>query len=61
MITLEALQQLEDAQCYLLEHSGLPGPRANSSWREPPRRCAPAVELRRWASLDSGVPPTGGA
>ena len=55
------LGELEDARTFLLEHSGLPGPRGNLELAQAAAEVRPAAELRRWASLDSGVAPTGGA
>lgn len=56
-----ALRELEDAEPYLLEHSGLPGPRGNLELARAAADVRPAAELRRWASLDSAEAPTGGA
>jgi hypothetical protein len=56
----EALRELEDAEPYLLEHSGLPGPRGNLELIWAAAEVRPAEELRRWASLDAAQAPTGG-
>ncbi|HEX6020464.1 MAG TPA: hypothetical protein VFZ00_00620 [Solirubrobacter sp.] len=45
-----ALRDREDAEAYLLEHSGLPGPRANLELARAAAEVRPAAELRRWAS-----------
>jgi hypothetical protein len=54
------LRELEDARAYLLEHSGLPGPRGNIELARAAAEVRSAAELRRWSSLDSGAAPTGG-
>jgi len=56
-----ALGELDDAEPYLLEHSGLPGPRGNLELARAATDVRSAAELRRWASLDSRAAPTGGA
>jgi hypothetical protein len=48
----ETLRGLEDAEPYLLEHSGLPGPRGNIELALAAAKVRSAAELRRWASLD---------
>jgi hypothetical protein len=55
------LRGLDDPQPYLLEHSGLPGPRGNIELALAAAEVRTAVELRRWASLDAAAAPTGGA
>jgi hypothetical protein len=56
-----ALRDLDDPEPYLLEHSGLPGPRGNLELARAAADVRSAAELRRWASLDAEVAPTGGA
>ena len=56
-----ALRELDDPEPYLLEHSGLPGPRGNLELARAAADVRSPAELRRWASLDPGVAPTGGA
>jgi len=56
-----ALRELDDPEPYLLEHSGLPGPRGNLELARAAADVRSPEELRRWASLDPGVAPTGGA
>jgi hypothetical protein len=55
------LRTLDDPEPYLLEHSGLPGPRGNIELAQAAADVRPAQELRRWASLDAQAAPTGGA
>jgi hypothetical protein len=54
-----ALEALDDPQPYLLEHSGLPGPRANIDLGLAAARVCEPAQLRRWASLDTQAAPTG--
>lgn len=56
-----ALRELDDPESYLLEHSGLPGPRGNIELARAAAEVRSSAELRRWASLDSDVAPTGSA
>lgn len=56
-----ALRGLDDPESYLLEHSGLPGPRGNLELARAAAEVRSPAELRRWASLESDVAPTGGA
>jgi hypothetical protein len=56
-----ALAALDDPQPYLLEHSGLPGPRANIELGLAAAQVCEPAQLRRWAALDAQVAPTGGA
>jgi hypothetical protein len=56
-----ALRELDDPEPYLLQHSGLPGPRGNIELARAAAEVRPSAELRRWASLDSDVAPTGSA
>ena len=56
-----ALDRLDDPEPYLLEHSGLPGPRGNIELGLAAARVCDAVQLRRWAALDAQAAPTGGA
>lgn len=56
-----ALRALHDPESYLLEHSGLPGPRGNIELARAAAEVGSSAELRRWASLDSDVAPTGSA
>jgi hypothetical protein len=55
------LSGLDDPEPYLLQHSGLPGPRGNIELGLAAGRVRSASELRRWANLDAEVAPTGGA
>jgi hypothetical protein len=57
----QAVRELDDPEPYLLEHSGLPGPRGNLELARAAAEVRSAGELRRWASLDSDVAPTGGS
>lgn len=52
---------LDDPEPYLLEHSGLPGPRGNIELGLAAAQVRSAAELRRWASLDADAAPTGTA
>jgi hypothetical protein len=56
-----ALAGLDDPEPYLLEHSGLPGPRGNIELARAAADVRSAAELRRWASIDAEAAPTGGA
>jgi hypothetical protein len=56
-----ALDGLDDAEPYLLEHSGLPGPRGNIELALAAARVCDEAQLRRWARLDAEAAPTGGA
>jgi hypothetical protein len=56
-----ALEQLADPKPYLLEHSGLPGPRGNIELGLAAAQVCEPAQLRRWASLDARAAPTGGA
>ena len=56
-----ALDGLDDPEPYLLEHSGLPGPRGNIELGLAAARVCDAAQLRRWAALDAQAAPTGGA
>jgi hypothetical protein len=56
-----ALRELDDPESYLLEHSGLPGPRGNLELAQAAAEVRFSAELRRWASLDSNLAPTGSA
>jgi hypothetical protein len=56
-----ALDGLEDPEPYLLEHSGLPGPRGNIELGLAAAQTCDAAQLRRWAALDAQAAPTGGA
>ena len=56
-----ALRELDDPEPYLLEHSGLPGPRGNLELARAAAEVRSAGELWRWASLDSDAAPTGRA
>jgi hypothetical protein len=56
-----ALRELADVEPYLLEHSGLPGPRGNLELAAVAARELPAAQLRRWAMLDADAAPTGEA
>jgi hypothetical protein len=56
-----ALRELDDPEPYLLEHSGLPGPRGNIELARAAADVRTAPELRRWASLGADAAPTGGA
>jgi hypothetical protein len=58
---VRALAELDDPEPYLLEHSGLPGPRGNLELARAAADVRSAAELRRWAALDSDAAPTGGA
>jgi hypothetical protein len=55
------LRSLDDPDPYLLEHSGLPGPRGNIELGLAAGDVRSAAELRRWAALDADAAPTGGA
>jgi hypothetical protein len=57
----DALRDLGDPEPYLLEHSGLPGPRGNIELGLAAAEVRSPAELRRWASLDATAAPTGGA
>ena len=56
----EMLGTLDDPEPYLLEHSGLPGPRGNIELAQAAADVRPASELRRWAEMDARAAPTGG-
>jgi hypothetical protein len=58
---VSALRDLDDPEPYLLEHSGLPGPRGNIELGLAAGEARSADELRRWASLDADAAPTGSA
>ena len=58
---VRALEALDDPEPYLLEHSGLPGPRGNIELGLAAARVCDATQLRRWAALDARTQPTGGA
>lgn len=55
------LAGLADPEPYLLEHSGLPGPRGNIELAQAAADVRSATELRQWAALDAGAAPTGTA
>jgi hypothetical protein len=55
------LDGLDDPEPYLLEHSGLPGPRGNIELGLAAAEVGDAAQLRRWAALDAQAAPTGGA
>ena len=55
-----ALEALDDPGPYLLEHSGLPGPRGNIELGLAAAQVCDAAQLRRWAGLDAQAAPTGG-
>jgi hypothetical protein len=55
------LGELDDPEPYLLEHSGLPGPRGNIELGRAAALVRSGAELRRWASLHSDAAPTGSA
>ena len=55
------LDGLDDPEPYLLEHSGLPGPRGNIELGLAAAQVCDATQLRRWAALDAQAAPTGGA
>jgi hypothetical protein len=57
----QALCGLDEPESYLLEHSGLPGPRANLELAQAAAKVRSASELRRWAALDANAAPSGGA
>jgi hypothetical protein len=56
-----ALGGLDEREPYLLEHSGLPGPRGNIELGLAAAQVCEPAQLRRWASLDARAAPTGGA
>ena len=56
-----ALAELDDPELYLLEHSGLPGPRGNIELGLAAAQVCEPAQLRRWAALDARAAPTGGA
>lgn len=56
-----AISELEDPEPYLLEHSGLPGPRGNIELALAAGRTLPSETLRRWAATGADEAPTGGA
>lgn len=58
---VRAVGELDDPEPYLLEHSGLPGPRGNIELARATAEVRSGAELRRWASLDADAAPTGGA
>jgi hypothetical protein len=58
---VRVLGALADPEPFLLEHSGLPGPRGNIELGLAAVRARSATELRRWASLHADVAPTGEA
>jgi hypothetical protein len=55
------LRELDHPEPYLLEHSGLPGPRGNIELAQAAAEVRSGAELRLWASLDADVAPTGRA
>ena len=57
-LTLDAL---DDPEPYLLEYSGLPGPRGNIELGLAAAQVCEPAQLRRWAALDARAAPTGGA
>lgn len=57
----EALAAAGDREPYLLEHSGLPGPRGNIELAQAAADVCTLAELRRWAKLDADRAPTGTA
>lgn len=57
----EALRGLADWEPFLLEHSGLPGPRANLELIDAVADEADAAQLRRWATLSPDEAPAGGS
>ena len=57
----ETLRRLDDWEPFLLEHSGLPGPRANLELVSAVADEADEDALRRWAALDPNQAPTGSA
>jgi hypothetical protein len=60
-VYVAALRDLEDPEPYLLEHSGLPGPRGNIELGLAAAEVRSPAELRRWAALDADAAPTGRA
>ena len=56
-----ALDGLDDPEPYLLEHSGLPGPRGNIELGLAAAQVCDAKQLRRWAALDAQAAPNGSA
>jgi hypothetical protein len=56
-----ALDGSDDPEPYLLEHSGLPGPRGNIELALAAARVCDDARLRLWAGLDARAAPTGGA
>ena len=57
----QTLRRLDDWEPFLLEHSGLPGPRANLELVSAVADVADEDSLRRWAALDPDEAPTGSA
>jgi hypothetical protein len=56
-----ALRELDEWEPYLLEHSGLPGPRGNLELAAAVSEEADEATLRRWASLGAAEAPFGSA
>jgi hypothetical protein len=55
----QALRECTDRERYLLEHSGLPGPRGNIELARAAADVCAAADLRRWTSLGADDVPTG--
>ena len=55
------LDGLDDPEPYLLEHSGLPGPRGNIELGQAAAQVCDATQLRRWAAIGAQAAPSGGA
>jgi hypothetical protein len=55
----QALEETADQETYLLEHSGLPGPRGNLELARAAAEVCPPADLRGWARLDADQAPTG--
>ena len=56
-----ALRELPDWEAFLLEHSGLPGPRGNLELAAAVAEEADEATLRRWAALGASEAPFGSA
>ena len=57
----EQLRQLDEWEPFLLQHSGLPGPRGNLELAAAVAEDADEASLRRWAALDADEAPFGSA
>ena len=55
------LAAAENQRTYLLQHSGLPGPRGNLELAAVAADCCPRPQLREWAGLSPTEAPTGTA